>query len=66
MIKQKMSSTSIHEAIDTDGKFFVKNDVGDYENVSLYKLMISKKNSHADVTLDTGEIRQVNIDDLYV
>ena len=38
-----MSPTSIHEAIDTDGKFFVKNDVGDYENVNLYKLMISKE-----------------------
>lgn len=61
-----MSSTSIHEVMDTDGKFFVKNGVGDYESVNLYKLMISKKNSHADVTLDTGEIKQVNIDDLYV
>lgn len=61
----KMSAVSIHEVIEMDGKFYVLNGVNEYEEVSLNDILITKKKSQAGVTLNTGEIKIVNIDELY-
>lgn len=61
----RMSAVSIHEVIEMDGKFYVLNDVKEYEEVSLNDILITKKKSQAGVTLNTGEIKIVNIDELY-
>lgn len=53
------------EAVENDGKFFLQNDVGEYKSVVLNDFLISKNNSQANVSLDTGEMKTIKIEELF-
>lgn len=62
----KMSTSSIQEAMDADKQFYRKDDdTGTFEAVTLDSLHTHKAQGTADVTLETGEMKIINVDDLY-
>lgn len=61
----KSNPSRLMEQLEQDAQFYIKDDAGQFINVHVDSLCLTKKKSDAHVSLDTGEIRIISSDELY-